>query len=89
MPVVPPVVTERVLGKAVEPHQDGRRYTRESTNVEAKTGLLVGRRRVLHGARHREQGRQVDHAVDALPGRGIMRTPRSCWGPPRPESRRR
>lgn len=27
MPVVPPSVTERGLGKAVEPHKDGGRYT--------------------------------------------------------------
>ena len=35
-------MAEQVLGKAVEPHQDGRHYTREITNVGPKTKLLVG-----------------------------------------------
>ena len=42
VPEVPPDVAEQVLGKAVEPHQDGRHYTREITNVGPKTKLLVG-----------------------------------------------
>ena len=43
VPEVPPAVAERVLGKAVEPHKDGRHYTREITNVGPKTKLLVGK----------------------------------------------
>ena len=42
VPEVPPDVTEQVLGKAVEPHKNGRHYTREITNVGPKTKLLVG-----------------------------------------------
>lgn len=42
VPEVPPDVAEQVLGKAVEPHKDGRHYTREITNVGPKTKLLVG-----------------------------------------------
>jgi hypothetical protein len=43
VPEVPSAVAARVLGKAVEPHQDGRHYTREITNVGTKTKLLVGK----------------------------------------------
>ena len=42
VPEVPPDVAEQVLGKAVEPHKDGRHYPREITNVGLKTKLLVG-----------------------------------------------
>ena len=42
VPEVPLDVAEQVLGKAVKPHQDGRHYTREITNVGPKTKLLVG-----------------------------------------------
>lgn len=43
VPEVPPAVAETVLGKALVPHNDGRHYTREITNVGAKTKLLVGK----------------------------------------------
>ena len=42
VPEAPPDVAEQVLGKTVEPHKDGRHYTREITNVGPKTKLLVG-----------------------------------------------
>jgi len=43
VPEVPPAVAGRVLGKAVEPHRDGRHYTRDISNVGPKTKLLVGK----------------------------------------------
>jgi len=42
VPEVPPAVAAAVLGKTVTPHDDGRHYTREITNVGARTKLLVG-----------------------------------------------
>ena len=42
VPEVSPDVAEWVLGKPIEPHKDGRHYTREITNVGPKTKLLVG-----------------------------------------------
>ena len=43
VPEVAPSAAERVLGKVVEVHRDGRHYTRLITNVGAKTKLLVGK----------------------------------------------
>jgi hypothetical protein len=43
VPEVPLGVAQQVLGKALEPHEDGRHYRREITNVGPKTKLLVGR----------------------------------------------
>ena len=41
VPEVPPAVAEQVLGKAIEPHKDGRHYTREINDLPAPTSRVA------------------------------------------------